>query len=170
MEKTKLGANLPRQEWRNRIHQLHTNHGERGDKWLHLLYTSYLNRFLSDNNRIWTTGQWMITLSVAPFAAIPNLAKPSTLNFVFLAIPSITLIWVWLIIAENHRAFQEKSIDWMRAIESALDIERPGGDKVPRKSAHIGRNLVQKMRWVLAVGISLLWFTIILLTGFRTYV
>ena len=149
-------------EWGKRLVALRTQHGSEGDKWLQLLYTSYLQRFLSDNSRIWTTGQWMISLSLAPLVAIPSLPKQNLpFNILFLAIPSVSLIWIWLIIAENHRAFQDKSLEWLSAIEKVLGVEKPGGAKVANGLLLIKPGFIRKMRWVLAWGISVVWIAII---------
>ena len=44
------------------------NEEEKG-RWLQTLYTSYLNRMLSDNERIWRTGALFVPLSLSAFAA-----------------------------------------------------------------------------------------------------
>lgn len=143
-------------EWKLRLAAFQAAKGEDGHKWLQVLYNSYLQQFLSDNNRIWATGEWMISLSLAPFVAIPTLKSPFLLaKLVALAIPSVVLVWVWLVIAENHRGFQEKSREWLFAIEELLGVDKPGGPKASGSLVKPGR--VRTMRWVLAFGISILW-------------
>lgn len=150
-------------DWKQRLAALRNYPNPEGDKWLQVLYNSYLNRFLSDNNRIWSTGQWMIPLSLAPLAAIPSLKTISFIRILFLAIPSISLSWIWLIIAENHRAYQNKSIKWLRAIEKVLDVARPGGPMVSDGSRLVQLGMIRKMRWVLAYGITTIWLVLLIL-------
>lgn len=71
--------------------------------WLQNLYQYYLNRFLSDNSRIWLTGSIFIPLSLAGFAVVVGLECPRWPQVVVLMFVSITLIIIWLVIAENHR-------------------------------------------------------------------
>ncbi|MDR3463406.1 MAG: hypothetical protein P4L76_13925 [Beijerinckiaceae bacterium] len=75
-ESEKSSVERCQKEWLQRLSALQMQKEFDGDSWLQLLYSSYLQRFLSDNNRIWTTGQWMIPLSLAPLVAIPNLQRP----------------------------------------------------------------------------------------------
>ena len=150
-------------EWKENLRSLRETKGPDGDKWLQILYKSYHQQFLSDNNRIWTTGQWMISISLAALAVLPTLANPlSSFNILLLAIPSVSLIWVWLVIAENHRGFQEKSQEWLSEIERILGVKKPGGPKA--RGRLIAPGAVRRMRWCLAFGISGVWVFLILYT------
>jgi hypothetical protein len=135
-----------------------------GEKWLQLLYSSYLNRFLSDNGRIWTTGQLMVPLSLAPIAVVPTLKEALTVfNLFVLAVPSISLIWLWLVIAENHRAFQNKSEQWLSEIEKVMKVNKPGGPKGDGILVRPG--MIQKVRWCLAWGLTVFWPLLIALVA-----
>src|SRR3989344_4582485 len=79
--------------------------GQDPNAWLQTLYQNYANRFLSDNGRIWSTGSILIPLSLAGFAAVVGLDAPRWPHVVVLMFASIALMFIWLVIAENHRAF-----------------------------------------------------------------
>ncbi len=53
----------------------------------------------------------------------------------------------WLVIAENHRAFQDRSMEWMTAIESAWGI-RPQGPR-PTVGVFIRPGLIRRMHFAL---------------------
>lgn len=149
--------------WRTQLDQL-AQDKEHGSKWLQLLYSSYLQRFLSDNNRIWSTGQLMIPLALAPITAIPALGvDPAIPRLVFLAIPSTTLIWLWLVIAENHRAFQENSQEWLGEIEKVLKVRKPGPDK-KLGGALVKPGRIRQVRWWLGYGLTAFWILFVLVT------
>jgi hypothetical protein len=105
------------------------NNGRQVDEWLQIIYQSYSQRFISDNERIWATGAIMIPLALAIFVALPSIKEPTTLQLITLGIPSILVMMSWLVIAENHRAFQEKSRAWIVAIEETLGLQNTGGRK-----------------------------------------
>jgi hypothetical protein len=92
----------------------------------------------------------MVPLSLAPLAALVSIpgALCSWIKVLLLAIPSGALIWFWLAIAENHRAFQDKSRQWLTAIEKILEIEKPGGPK--SGGVLVKRGRVRQVRWWLA--------------------
>ena len=142
--------------WKDRLQELYNDTSAGGNDWLRILYSSYLQRFLSDNNRIWTTGQLMVPLAFAPFAAVPSLTYPfDLLKLLLFSFPSMGLIWLWIIIADNHRAFQEKSEEWLNRIEEVLRIKKPGGNKSPGFFVRPG--MIRKTRWCLAWGITISW-------------
>jgi hypothetical protein len=60
-------------------------------KWLQTLYTSYLNRMFSDNERIWRTGALFVPLSLSAFAAYAN-TKIQGLKLLVISIASIFII------------------------------------------------------------------------------
>ena len=134
------------------------------DQWLRTLYDSYNKRFLSDNNRIWTTGSIMIPLSLAGFAALPTLQCPPFISLLSLALASTAVIVSWLLIAENHAAFQEKSLAWIIAIEETVGLKNTGGAKIT--SNLINRIFtfkagVQFARWGITAGVIAGWFFIL---------
>jgi hypothetical protein len=133
------------------------------DEWLRTLYERYTDRFIHDNNRIWTTGSIMIPISLAAFGALPMIACPKLIHLVILGLASVTLIVSWLVIAENHRAFQEKSMAWIAAIERAIGIEdiappKLQGNRLNRLLTFSGA--VQKMRWTLTLAIVVGWIMV----------
>ena len=99
------------------------------NEWLRALYAAYTERFLSDNNRIWSTGAIMIPLSLAPFAILPAITKLQDIHFWVLSLASITVYLAWLVIADGHRQFQDKSVAWIAAIEQSIGIDA-GSPKV----------------------------------------
>lgn len=134
------------------------------DGWLRTLYESYTQRFLSDSSRIWITGLIMIPLSLAAFAALPTIEKPTFIHLLVLAIASVAVMVSWLVIAENHRAFQEKSRAWIVAIEETLGLEETGGSKI--RANLLNRMLtfaaaVQIMRWVLTFSVIIGWILVL---------
>ena len=135
------------------------NADEAGDKWLSTLYTSYLTRMLSDNGRIWSIGAIFIPLSLSAFAAYPAISAPTPFKLWVLASASSALIWCWLFIAENHRAFQEKSRAWLVAIQRHLKVD-VGGVKVVEPGLNqmlTGSGIIQQMRWWLAYLVTGGW-------------
>ena len=102
--------------------------GSRDDELLKFLYDNYHKRFLQDNKQIWDNGKLMIPFSLSAFGFYATLKCPNLESVIVLALASIALAFVWLSNAENHRAFQNKSFVWMRAIEIILlgpDVKTP---------------------------------------------
>lgn len=80
-------------------------------------------------------------------------------------VPSITLMWCWLVIAENHRAFQQASESWLVAIEQYLGLGPSKTVKV--KGNRLNRWLtrpgaIQSMRWWLCLLLSAAWIIVLL--------
>jgi len=128
--------------------------------WLMTLYKSRADRMLSDNERIWRTGSLFVPLSLSAFAALISIKHPKSLQVLILGLASFALIWCWMFIAENHRAFQQKSEAWLVAIEETIGLKNTGSDKV--KGNLLNRALtrggaVQRTRWVLAIAITAMW-------------
>ncbi len=143
---------------------------EQRDEWLRTLYENYTQRFISDNERIWTTGAIMIPLSLSGFVALTAIEQVKTVHLVFLAAASFLVILVWLIIAENHRAFQQRALVWTEAIECVLGLE--GACKSKVRGGFLNRLLtfsgaVQFVRWGLT-GLVLTGWVIVLLCWPRT--
>jgi hypothetical protein len=103
--------------------------GPKGE-WLKLLYKSFTERFLSDNSRIWTTGAVMIPFSLAPLAVLLTLREPDQIHFLVLATASLTIYVSWLVIADGHRRFQNKSYAWLLAIQQVIGLNDTGPSKL----------------------------------------
>lgn len=126
------------------------------------LYEGYSSRFLSDNTRIWTTAATMIPLSLGAFVVLASIDRPSRSQIVLLPLAGWLLMSIWLVIAENHRAFQEASHQWMRAVERIWGFDEALPEK--RLSWMTGRRRVRQMRfalwWIVTVGavfVMLFW-------------
>jgi hypothetical protein len=135
--------------------------------WLQTLYQNYSTRLLSDNSRIWSTGSILIPISLAGFAAVVGLDNPQWTHVAILMFASITIMFIWLVIAENHRAFQQKSEAWIVAIERTIKLEGVGGPKVKGNFLNrllTGKGVIQNMRWYLFFAVVLGWIGILVLT------
>ena len=74
----------------------------------------------------------MIPLSLGSFPVLASIDHPSPGQIVALAVAGWTLATTWLVIAENHRAFQDQSAAWIRAIERCWGMTR---DIAPKQAA-----------------------------------
>lgn len=85
------------------------------------LHESYVNRYLKDNDRTWSTAPWLIGLSWALFPAAITMREPGHrgVYYVF-ALTSIALSTLWYYIAEWHRVWASRSFVVVRAIERKL--------------------------------------------------
>ena len=134
-----------------------------GEGWIKALHETYTQRFLSDNNRIWMTGGIMIPVSLAGFAIPVQSGSLSLLPLAVLGFASVGIMLSWLIIAENHRAFQNKSLAWVVAIEESLGLTDPFGAKIIDDSlfsGFVGNGAVRLMRWFLLIGVILGWLSV----------
>lgn len=118
------------------------------DEWLRALHQSYTSRFLSDNNRIWTTGAIMIPLSLAPLAGMATLDSPEFAQRLVLGVASMITISAWVLVAENHHAFQRKSMAWMEAIERAMGSYVDTPSKLPVDFINRLISVKSAVRWV----------------------
>lgn len=122
------------------------------------VYGSYTSRFISDNSRIWTTAASMIPLSLGSFVVLASIAKPTLAQIVLLSAASWILMTVWLVIAENHRAFQNASMQRLSQIEKIWGVEGVGSPKVAsgKLAAFLTRpGRVRQMRFGLWLTVSL---------------
>jgi hypothetical protein len=137
-------------------------------EWLAILYESRCNRFLAENAKIWETGRIFITVSLALFAVYGALKPANSLEAVGLAALSVAFLFIWIIVAENHRRFQNHHEYWLNAIERALRIHAPK----PRKSqwwppsewwppAKWWPPSIYFMRWALFIIVTLAWAILI---------
>jgi hypothetical protein len=134
------------------------------NEWLKIVYKASFDRMLSDNERIWRTGQLFVSISLGAFAALVALKSPvKPWMVVVLGTASSSLMWTWLIVADNHRAFQQKSDAWLLAIHQVIGINDPLPAKIGGSLRTKG-DMVQKVRWALAIGVTLSWFALWVLT------
>lgn len=137
--------------------------------WLLRLHEHFTERLLSDNSRIWQTGAIFVPIALAAFGALTTVKAPvAWWQVLVLGIPSTSLTWLWLVIAENHRAFQQKSQAWLFAIEEARGFfARPAPDKYPSKGHDRRLSFprgIQKARWWLAIGVGTSWALLLALS------
>lgn len=138
-----------------------TEISERG-AWLRTIYEGRSQRFLQDNQTVWRTGAIMVPVSFG--ALIVPFEHPiiSSVEFFALAVASILVLFFWIWIVENHRAFQDKSMATMIAIERAIlkyrDPEGPKVNSLPRRLRWmVGRQAGVGSYWILFSALSLLW-------------
>ncbi len=121
------------------------------DDALATLYTAHSERFVSDNNRIWSTASTMIPLSLGAFVVLANIKEPTFAQVMTCSLSGWLLITFWLVTAENHRAFQEASLKWLDAIESAWGLTEQSPGKVPKNrgvtSRLTGEGMTRRARW-----------------------
>ncbi len=155
----------PRRSLRDQLTDFRKNNPAIADDWLKAFYSSYSQRFLSDNNRIWSTAQIMIPLSLAGFAALTALKEPQFVHLLTLALVSSAIMIIWLVIAENHRAFQDKSLEWLLEIEKLVVITDPLPEKRPDRNFLVrlltGKGAVRKMRFLLTFIVLVMWAVVL---------
>jgi hypothetical protein len=137
------------------------------DVLLHV-YDARLQRYLSDNNRIWTTGALLIPLSLAGVALLSARAHPTIPQRIVVGAGSVLLILVWNIFADHHRGFQSRSEAWITAIEHHLGLpEIKGTNKaqMPRWSTLWPLETVQRTRWLLFWAILGYWIAAVFSFG-----
>ena len=133
------------------------------DDWLLRLHESYAERFLADNERIWSTASLFIPLSLATFPAYFALDERTwQLASTFGAV-SVALVTFWYLIAEKHKTFQNRSYDVVRAIETVIIGTKGMGeirDAVVRHAPDAGPS-AHTTRLTLVVSIWVGWFAVI---------
>ena len=135
------------------------------DDWLIALFEHYSSQMRADNERIWTTGSLFLPLSFAPFVVFAGIAAPKLWHVLICGSPSIALIYAWMVIADNHRAFQQKSEAWLIAIQQVQELDPPRFVKLPIKGWErffTGPGEVQKMRYRIFVFTMVAWFILFL--------
>lgn len=134
--------------------------------WLQILYQHYGSRFLSDNERIWSTGTIFIPVSLAGFVALMAVEDPTCAHVTVLMIGSVLVLFIWLMIAERHRAFQQKSLAWLEAIERTINLKASGPRSLPE--GHIGQAVnrisIQQWRWIFLLLVVLAWCSVLAFT------
>tara|TARA_R110002167_G_scaffold59477_4_gene168462 strand:+ start:354 stop:821 length:468 start_codon:yes stop_codon:yes gene_type:complete len=131
------------------------------EEYMKIFYSSYVDRFISDNNRIWSTGRIFIPTSLAAFAVPVRAHDISTPALAVLAGASILLMFIWATIAEQHRGFQEKSLAWINAIQEKKGIHDSTTKLMQQKLP--GWISVRALRWWLCFLVALGW-AILLMT------
>lgn len=122
--------------------------------WLRFLHQRYTERFLKDNDRIWTVSSIFIPLSLAGLASIKEGNFISTL---LLGMGSIGLIDFWFKSAEKHRATQEKNRTVFEAIELHIGLDSnvvPLEGKWATYKVYKGRQIVRRLVifvWIVAI-------------------
>lgn len=132
-------------------------------EWLRTLHSNYTQRFTKDNERIWTTGAIIIPLSLGGFVAFISIKDPTRPHAYVIGIASILLMLSWVFVAENFRAFQDKSLAWIRAVEKEAGIENSYGHKISgniinRIFTFVGR--IQVIRITLLILVIVGWIVI----------
>jgi hypothetical protein len=120
------------------------------------IYEMRVSRFLADNNRIWTTAASMIPLSLGAFVVLASIDKPSRLQVILFPLAGWILMSVWLVIAEKHRIFVDKSLEVIRGIERIWGLQEPQpreavGNRLTRWAFYLfaSNEIVRKMRFTL---------------------
>ncbi|UOR06880.1 hypothetical protein MUN82_07205 [Hymenobacter aerilatus] len=124
------------------------------DEWVKKLYDSYTNRFINDNNKIWSTGNIFIPLSLAGLFKLHEMNQTETW---LVGIGSVILMLFWVLVAESHRAFQNKAREVANQIEREY-LQLAVGPPNPHRLLTTFRFLtVQNIRWAMLVGIVIIW-------------
>lgn len=139
---------------------------EQGE-WMRLLYEQRSGRFSADNQTIWQTGGIMVPVALAAFAVPAQAEITSGWVLVILAAASIALMLLWAWVSETHRAFQNKSMAVMIAIEQEIaHYFDPIGYKIidlPRNLRFIvGPKSGQAAIWLFTVLVFIGWISVII--------
>ncbi len=125
------------------------------DQWLTVEYQRRLQQFLSDNNRIWTTGSLFIPLSLAGLTAVPNMMEKSPILVILLSVASSTLALFWQFIADRHRSWQDEHQVWMDAIDKSVGL--------PKFELNTRLGKVLKTRTNLVRLVTAIWSVVVLM-------
>lgn len=145
-----------------------------GDReFVRTMYQAKVQQFLSDNARIWTTGAFLIPLSLTPFAGVIERSL-SFWELLILAGGSFLLISSWIAIAEAHRNFQNASQNWMDEIErlhevGPQEVERRGGLEKASETGFVSSLMdrsgaVRRFRYILWFAIVGAWVVLLATT------
>lgn len=135
------------------------------DEWLREMYRTRLDRFLADNNTIWKTGAIFVPVAIGSLI-IPFQADIHSVGaLVVLTLGSVGLLIIWNLIHENHRAFQDKSMAIIRAIEKVAGFEDPHGPKVNDldwpSSMIAAQKAARRVYWSLVPIVFVTWLIVI---------
>lgn len=92
------------------------------EEWLPILHKQYSERFLKDNDRIWTVTSIFIPLSLAGLGALREGKLPEVIA---LGLGSIALVCFWFLVCAKHRQFQDDGRDILKVIEDQIGIKSP---------------------------------------------
>lgn len=123
---------------------------------LRLLYSSRLDRMLSDNNRIWEIGLIFVSLAVIAIGALSLIDSSDIGQILGLGFGSTFMMVSWNLLADHHRGFQQRSQAWLIAIESVLGLEFSGSDKAELPT-FLAKFNVRRTRWSMALVIVAFW-------------
>jgi hypothetical protein len=137
------------------------------DEWLRHLHSSYVDRFLSDNQRIWATAAILVPVSLATFPAFFASSGRDVWKAIVFGAFSVAVMTFWHLIANRHRYFQQQAYTIATAIEAhvlgaetarAMRSAAKGDERKPRPG-------IQGARVGLLVGTLVLWILIVVLAG-----
>jgi len=86
------------------------------------LHQSYSTRFAADNATIWVTAAIFVPLSLSAPPAWLLIPHRSLFVLFTLAVASLGLMAAWLVVAERHKYYQDRSLAYLQAIECRLNI------------------------------------------------
>ncbi len=89
-------------------------------EWLRHFHASYTERFLSDNQRIWTTASILVPVALAAFPAFFATDGRGTLKAAIFGGFSILVMAFWHVIAERHRYYQKRAYNVVSGIEAHI--------------------------------------------------
>lgn len=92
------------------------------------LHGSFATRFAADNAGIWSTGAIFVPAALAAPIAYFAIANESWGALAVFTTSSVLTISAWLVIAETHRAFQNRSMAVILGIEQALGLSKAFGN------------------------------------------
>ncbi|WP_456506294.1 hypothetical protein [Arthrobacter sp. UYCu723] len=128
------------------------------------IYSAKSQLFLSDNNRIWTTGAIIIPLAFGAVAALWTIKDVTSAQRVGSGLAGFGLLLFWNFFADRQRILQKRSEAWLKAIDSIH-----GG---PFDDSADGRtswwSSIRGMRWLFAILFALYAlsnFLILVFTG-----
>jgi hypothetical protein len=122
------------------------------------IYSARVQMYTSDNNRIWLMGSFILPVAFSIVALVVSQQGLKLIQYIIVGVASTTLILVWNLFAEHHRAFQQKAEAWINAIQEVHGIGDPGSSKAGLSRGLACKNLrVQNIRWYLVVLTTLFW-------------
>lgn len=134
------------------------------DEWLRHLHRSYIDRFLSDNQRIWSTASILVPASLAAFPAFFATKGRDFWQALIFGAFSIAVMIFWHFIAEKHRVFQDRSLKLADAIEKhVLGDDIGGAIDAARSQQREPRPKVRTARIGLVWCTAALWLLITIL-------
>lgn len=135
--------------------------GEARQSWLQQIYSARSSRFSAENTGIWGTGAVMIPTAFGLFVFAAGMDVSFPFPTVTIAILSVAVMFAWIVTAEQYRAFQNKSVAVLRAVENLVDFHDRVGvrvlDEGQRSSAWLLRLRVRSVRWTLLLLLCLAW-------------